>query len=92
MVDLPIAIVAALPQELALLRDATQERTQLDLGVPGLRAWRGTLDGCAVTLAECGIGKVAAATLTTALVLATRPRVLLFTGVAGGLDPQSPRG
>ncbi len=84
----PIAIVSALPQELALLHDATDGLTELDLGLPGPHAWRGSLDGCGVVLAECGIGKVSAAMLTTALALATRPRVLLFTGVAGGLDPR----
>ena len=83
----PIAIVSAFPQELALLRDATSGRAELDLGGLALRAWRGRLDGYDVVLAEAGIGKVSAAMLTTALVLAARPRILVFTGVAGGLDP-----
>jgi adenosylhomocysteine nucleosidase len=83
----PVAIVSALPQELERLREATQERQPLDLGGE-LRAWRGTLDGHEVVLAECGIGKVSAALLTTALITLTRPRAILFSGVAGGLDPE----
>ena len=82
----PIAIVSALGKELELLREATADRTEIDLGV-GLPAWRGTLDGHDVTLAQCGMGKVAAAMLSTALFVACRPRLFIFTGVAGGLDP-----
>lgn len=88
MTDGPIAIVSALGKELQLLRDATDGLEPLDLaGVPA-RAWRGTLDGRSVVLAECGMGKVAAAMLTTALFVAARPRIFVFTGVAGGLDPK----
>lgn len=83
----PLAIVSALPQELERLRDATLDRTEIELA-PGVRGWRGTLDGRAVMLAEAGIGKVATATVATALILAARPRLIVFTGVAGGLDPQ----
>src|SRR4051794_14929889 len=82
----PIAIVSALGKELQLLRDATTEREEFDLGVRA-KAWRGVLDGQQVVLAECGLGKVAAAALTTALYLVARPRLFVFTGVAGGLDP-----
>ena len=82
----PIGLVSALPQELELLLEASTEREELALA-PGLRAWTGTLDGHTVVLAQAGIGKVAAATLATALILVAKPRVLVFTGVAGGLDP-----
>ena len=83
----PLAIVSALPQELELLAGATADRQDFDLG-PGFNAWRGTLDGHDVLLAEAGIGKVAMAMLTTALLLRADPRLVVFTGVAGGLDPQ----
>jgi adenosylhomocysteine nucleosidase len=83
----PLAIVSALPQELELLAEATTAREAFDLG-PGFAAWRGRLDGHDVLLAEAGIGKVATAMLTTALLLRADPRLVIFTGVAGGLDPQ----
>ncbi len=86
-VDRPIAIFSALPQELALLKSALDGAEAIELGA-GLVAWRGTLDGHPVALAESGIGKVAMALACTALVTATAPRAVLFTGVAGGLDPE----
>lgn len=46
----------------------------------------GSLEGHAVLLAECGIGKVNAAALTQALLSAGATR-LVFTGVAGAVDP-----
>ena len=46
----------------------------------------GQLDGVPVALAVCGIGKVNAAALTQAL-LARGAAAVLFTGVAGGVDP-----
>jgi adenosylhomocysteine nucleosidase len=81
-----IAILSALPQELALLRDATVDRHEIHL-TPGSLAWRGVLDGRQVVLVEAGIGKVAMATVATALFTLERPRLVVFTGVAGGIDP-----
>ena len=46
----------------------------------------GTLEGHRVLLAECGIGKVNAAALTQSLLSAGASR-LVFTGVAGAVDP-----
>jgi adenosylhomocysteine nucleosidase len=81
-----IGLVSALPQELELLRSATSDLHEHELA-PGLRAWTGRLDGYDVVLAQAGIGKVSSAMQATALFIQARPRVLVLTGVAGGLDP-----
>jgi len=47
----------------------------------------GSLDGHPVVLAEAGMGKVNAALVTTLLVREFGCRAVVFSGVAGGLDP-----
>jgi adenosylhomocysteine nucleosidase len=82
----PIAIVSALPAELAALRDALTATSAVQLG-PAQHAWRGHLDGHPVVLAEAGIGKVAMAAVATLLITQLEPALVVFSGVAGGLDP-----
>jgi len=82
-----IALVSAIPPELAELRRALTRTRALRLAPAGPRAWSGLLDGHRVVLAESGIGKVAMAALATLLIERVRPRLLIFTGVAGGVDP-----
>jgi adenosylhomocysteine nucleosidase len=82
----PLVIVSALEPELAALRAALVEPVGLDLGAP-IGAWRGSLDDHDVVLAEAGIGKVAMAAVAALLIREVQPRLMIFTGVAGGLDP-----
>lgn len=77
----PVAILCAIPQERELLVAAMVDAHPAPPGVVG------SLDGHDVVLAEVGIGKVNAAVTTTLVIERHRPRVLVFTGVAGGLDP-----
>lgn len=79
----PLAIVAALHEEIADLLDRLAER-QCERHA-GRDFWRGRLHGQPVVLVLCGIGKVAAATTTALLIERHRVGRIVFTGVAGGL-------
>ncbi|OBF27176.1 nucleosidase [Mycobacterium sp. ACS1612] len=82
---MPIGLICAIPQELAHLRavltDAQSEyiaHTVFDTG---------SIDGHEVVLAGSGMGKVNAALVTTLLADRFACRAVVFSGVAGGLDP-----
>lgn len=78
------AVIGAMPEEVVRLRAALSSRRA---GSAGPFTWTsGELEGLPVLLAECGIGKVNAAALTQALLSAGAGRVV-FTGVAGAVDP-----
>ena len=80
-----LAIVSALAQEQQGLQQLLHNPHVQRHG--GRDFIHGQLHGQAVVLALSGIGKVAAATTTTALIAHCGAQRLLFTGVAGGLAP-----
>jgi len=77
------AILSALPQEQqGLLARLRQPRQVIHAGRD---FWQGYLQGQPVVLARSGIGKVAAATTSAALIERFGVGRIVFTGVAGGL-------
>jgi adenosylhomocysteine nucleosidase len=79
-----VGLIAAIPQELAALGDHFVVEGTDEAGGFSFRS--GRLDGLPVVAAESGIGKVNAAIVAS--LLATRGVcALVFSGVAGGLDP-----
>ncbi len=80
-----IGLICAIPQELAHLRDALAHASSEE--VAHARFDRGGLDGHEVVLVGAGIGKVNTALVATLLADRFRCRLIVFSGVAGGLDP-----
>jgi adenosylhomocysteine nucleosidase len=81
----PIGLIVAIPEELehfgaALRQDGREERA-------GLLFLKGTLDGVPLVAVEAGLGKVNAGVVATLLLDRFGCRALVFSGVAGGLDP-----
>jgi adenosylhomocysteine nucleosidase len=82
----PIGLICAIPQELLELRAALEHDQRAQAGAFAFDL--GRLDEQAVVLAEAGIGKVNTAAVATLLAARFHARILVFSGVAGGLDPQ----
>jgi adenosylhomocysteine nucleosidase len=80
-----VGLICAIPQELVDLRAALAHDERTRIG--GFDFDRGRLDGRPVVLAQAGIGKVNVATVATLLAVRFDAQVLVFSGVAGGLDP-----
>jgi len=87
----PIGILCATPEELAALRARlVLDAAPVDYGPT--QVWTGAHDGRPLALALCGIGKVNAAAAATLLLSVFGARELIFSGVAGGLNPDLPVG
>lgn len=80
-----IGVICAIPQELAHLRAALDHAASETHG--GIRFDHGRLDDHDVILAEAGIGKVNSAMVATLLLDRFATDMVVFSGVAGGLDP-----
>jgi adenosylhomocysteine nucleosidase len=80
-----IGLICAIPQELAQLRDALTPTGRDDVAHTHFDT--GTIDGHDVVLAGSGMGKVNASIVTTLLADRFNCSTIVFTGVAGGLDP-----
>lgn len=78
-----IGIVGAMAQEVEILRGLMQNMKQTQ--VASAVIFEGEIAGKSVALLQSGIGKVAAALGTTALLQLAKPDVIINTGSAGGV-------
>ena len=81
----PLGIVSAMPEETGSLGLALDREDIVEAA--GFHFRRGRIDGHPVLLAEAGVGKVATAVVGSLLLDRFGCRGLVFSGVAGGLDP-----
>lgn len=80
------AILGAFSDEVKLLEDSLQHKQVVNL--KGIRFLTGELRGRSVVVALTGVGKVNAAMTTTILLMNWQPQQLIFTGIAGGVNPE----
>jgi len=80
-----VLILSALDAELAALHETMTDLGEVRAGGHVFR--RGVIAGTDVVVASVGIGKVNAAMVAALAIERFAPRLILFTGVAGGLDP-----
>ena len=81
-----IGIIGAMNEEVVeLLADMINQKSE-EIG--NLKFYEGELKGRDVVLVECGIGKVNAAMCATLLIERFKVDQVIFTGVAGGVNPE----
>ncbi|MBN2524597.1 MAG: 5'-methylthioadenosine/adenosylhomocysteine nucleosidase [Bacteroidales bacterium] len=83
--DNTIAILGAFEEEIRVLENSLENKSELN--VSGIRVTEGQLYGHSVVVAYTGIGKVNAAMSATLIISRFHVRKVIFTGIAGGIDP-----
>jgi adenosylhomocysteine nucleosidase len=81
-----VGVICAIPHELGYLRGVLSTAGHEEIAHVSFDV--GELDGHQVVLAAAGMGKVNAGLVATLLADRFGCRTIVFTGVAGGLDPQ----
>jgi len=79
------AILGAFEMEVTLLEDQLTDKRERR--IEGMKFAAGKLKGKKVVIAWTGVGKVNAAMTTTLLIEHFRPKNVIFTGIAGAVDP-----
>ncbi len=80
-----IAILGAMTEEVELLQSQLKRAKTKE--ILGFQFKTGKLNGKKVVLAETGIGKVNASIVTTLIINQFSPKIIIFTGVAGAVNP-----
>ena len=81
----PVAILGAFDEEVAILEgQLVNPRAHT---IEGIQFLKGTLNEQNVVIARTGVGKVNAAMTATLVIEHFHPNRVIFTGVAGGLNP-----
>lgn len=84
--DSLIGIIAAMDVELQLIKDRmTAPKTEKYFGADFIV---GELGGKKVVAVTCGVGKVSASCRISAMIIKYSPKVIVCTGVAGGLSAE----
>lgn len=91
MTESVYGILCATAEELAALAERLHLHPEEQSHGP-TRVWTGAHGGAEIVLAQAGIGKINAAAATTLLLDRFGADTLIFSGVAGGLDPDLPVG
>lgn len=79
-----LGIIGAMDVEVdGLIRLIAQKKSE---SISGITFTSGTIDDCAVVVAECGVGKVNAAVCAQTMILTYRPDTIINIGVAGSLS------
>jgi adenosylhomocysteine nucleosidase len=78
------AILGAFEREVTLLEDRVTQRHERI--IEGIRFVSGKLNGRQVVVTWTGVGKVNAAMTTTLLIEHFKPKRIIFTGIAGGVN------
>lgn len=78
-------IIGAMAQEVRRIHEAMTRTEEVVFGPRA--ATTGELDGVPVVLAKSGVGKVLAAAAAEALIARFAPKAIIFTGIAGALNP-----
>ena len=81
----PVAILGAFDEEVTLLEKQLVSPSAHT--IEGIQFLTGTLNNQNVVIARTGVGKVNAAMTATLVIEHFRPNRVIFTGVAGGLNP-----
>lgn len=79
-------ILGAFDEEVTYL--LTQVQHKKDITIQQVHFTEGTLNGKHVVVAQTGVGKVNAAITTTLMLEHFQPHEIIFTGIAGALNPQ----
>jgi adenosylhomocysteine nucleosidase len=80
------AILGAFEREVTLLEDRLTDRHEQE--IENIQFVTGRLNSQKVVIAWTGIGKVNAAMTTTLLIEHFKPKYIIFTGIAGAVNPE----
>lgn len=81
-----IGIIGAMNEEIQLLLEALTDKAEIKGA--GTIYYTGTLYGKSVVICKSGVGKVNAAVTTQVMIDRFKVEKVLFTGVAGAVDPE----